>query len=191
MIPHLDSAIIFPVTAFDRGDYTFFDLLDTAENSTRFYMLVLYALARSQGLRHVVELGTYRGNTARLLGRAMLKNGGRLEVYDHDPHWCQALKDSLLPAAPVWVHERSTHDVIGDPHPDLVFVDADHSYEGVSADWAAWAPRVTLGGFMAFHDMSENPDVRRWANETFPHPAWEHVAMPGDAGLLLTRKIAG
>ena len=36
---------------------------------------------------------------------------------------------------------------------DLVFLDADHSYEGVKADLAAWAPKVKPGGWIGGHDF--------------------------------------
>ena len=34
----------------------------------------------------------------------------------------------------------------------LVFVDGDHSYEGVKRDITAWYPRLRPGGFLCFHD---------------------------------------
>ncbi len=42
---------------------------------------------------------------------------------------------------------------------DLVFVDADHSYEGVKRDIAAWIPKVRRGGWIGGHDYG-NPDER-------------------------------
>lgn len=40
---------------------------------------------------------------------------------------------------------------------DMVFLDADHSYEGVTADIAAWLPKVRIGGWIGGHDYA-NPD---------------------------------
>ncbi len=35
---------------------------------------------------------------------------------------------------------------------DFIFIDGDHSYEGLRGDWEAWAQLVTLGGIVALHD---------------------------------------
>lgn len=40
---------------------------------------------------------------------------------------------------------------------DLVYVDADHSYEAVKMDIIAWWPKLKHGGIMAFHDF-RSPD---------------------------------
>lgn len=40
---------------------------------------------------------------------------------------------------------------------DFVFIDADHSYEGCSADIKAWAPKIRSGGLLSGHDY-DNPD---------------------------------
>lgn len=34
----------------------------------------------------------------------------------------------------------------------LVYIDADHSFKGVSSDIRAWLPKLVEGGYMAFHD---------------------------------------
>lgn len=35
---------------------------------------------------------------------------------------------------------------------DLVFIDGDHSFEGVCADLKAWEPKIRPGGFLSGHD---------------------------------------
>ena len=49
----------------------------------------------------------------------------------------------------------------------LLFIDADHSYEGVSRDWASWKGRLAAAARVVFHDY-ENPafeGVTRFVNE--------------------------
>jgi Methyltransferase domain len=33
-----------------------------------------------------------------------------------------------------------------------VFIDGDHSYDGLRGDWLGWAPLVAPGGVVALHD---------------------------------------
>ena len=62
---------------------------------------------------------------------------------------------------------------------DFVFVDADHCYEGVKEDLAAWWPLVRPGGFIGGHDWDHPEDhiggapgkqwgVRQAVEEFFP-----------------------
>lgn len=41
---------------------------------------------------------------------------------------------------------------VADNHLGLVYIDSDHSYEGVMLDIAVWWPKLVSGGLMAFHD---------------------------------------
>jgi beta-1,4-mannosyl-glycoprotein beta-1,4-N-acetylglucosaminyltransferase len=50
---------------------------------------------------------------------------------------------------------------------DLVFVDADHSYEAVRDDIAAWRPKLTPKGEMCGHDYVEHCGVPRAVQEAF------------------------
>lgn len=55
---------------------------------------------------------------------------------------------------------------------DLIFIDADHSYEGCKADIEAWRVHVRPGGWLGGHDY-QNPDPRfsgvdRAVSEAFP-----------------------
>lgn len=46
---------------------------------------------------------------------------------------------------------------VPDESVDLVYIDADHSYQGCTNDIEAWWPKLRRGGVMAFHDF-ENPN---------------------------------
>ena len=39
---------------------------------------------------------------------------------------------------------------------DFVFIDGDHSYEGLKGDWEGWAPLVKSGGIIALHDSVDS-----------------------------------
>jgi predicted O-methyltransferase YrrM len=45
---------------------------------------------------------------------------------------------------------------------DFIFLDGDHSMEGITRDWSDWADRIRPNGILALHDTSvphHNPDV--------------------------------
>ena len=42
----------------------------------------------------------------------------------------------------------------------MVFVDGDHSIDGVRKDVDAWGPHVPVGGYMLFHDVREYGEER-------------------------------
>jgi predicted O-methyltransferase YrrM len=52
---------------------------------------------------------------------------------------------------------------------DVLFIDGDHTYEGVKADYVLYSPLVTSGGLIVFHDILPNPGAencevhRLWA----------------------------
>jgi len=69
----------------------------------------------------------------------------------------------------------------------LLFIDGDHSYEGVRADIAGWAPKIASGGIISFHDFKTEPKVAKkhvgirkavleWEKRT---TKWERISAPG------------
>ena len=41
---------------------------------------------------------------------------------------------------------------------DFMFIDGDHSLDGIRRDWETWAPRIRIGGIMALHDSFLAPN---------------------------------
>lgn len=59
---------------------------------------------------------------------------------------------SLKPVALMRMDSISAAKYIADGSLDLVFIDADHLYEGVKNDIIAWMPKVRTGGILCGHD---------------------------------------
>ncbi len=69
-------------------------------------------------------------------------------------------------------HKKETFEllktIIGNNELDFLFIDGDHSYEGVKQDYELYSPLVKKGGIIAFHDICEHPircDVDKYWNE--------------------------
>lgn len=129
----------------------------------------LYDLAHGLGPATLVEIGRYKGGGTFLLAAAMHPEA---ELWSYDLRVKQAgavdhveLDSELVAALERYGLAERTHLIIGDsrtadppPGPcDLVFVDGDHSYAGVRADFERWHPRLAPGGHLVFHDARDIP----------------------------------
>jgi MMP 1-O-methyltransferase len=57
------------------------------------------------------------------------------------------------------------------PPIDLLYIDGDHVYEAVRADFEAWRGKVRPGGLLAFHDVDDrHPGVARLVAEALAGP---------------------
>lgn len=77
----------------------------------------------------------------------------------HEDNMRRAIRRTLDYGARAQVLRGNSVDMakrVPDASLALVYVDGDHSYEGVLNDITAWLPKVAPGGVMAFHDY-ENP----------------------------------
>jgi predicted O-methyltransferase YrrM len=119
-----------------------------------------------------VEIGVWHGVTTRRLRAAMHPDGelwaidpyvkGRLgvsfpELIAHrevdlvENGRVRWVKATAVDAAEQWKRERREPT-------DFVFVDGDHSWDGISTDWNAWSPLVAPGGVVALHDSRSTPE---------------------------------
>lgn len=70
---------------------------------------------------------------------------------------------------------RRVQDLFQGQGIDFLFIDGDHTYQGVREDWETYGPLVRPGGMVAFHDVAmnyENTEVKRLWDEIkmhFPH----------------------
>lgn len=69
----------------------------------------------------------------------------------------------------LWMSSVEAAKHVEDGWADFVFIDAGHSYEAVSADIKAWAPKVKDAGWFGGHDYHPaHPGVVRAVDEAFP-----------------------
>lgn len=80
------------------------------------------------------------------------------KTYDQCKHMLQTLApscyihhgDSRKPESIEWVKEKLDGKQL-----DFVFIDADHTYEGVKQDYYNYLPLVKKGGIIVLHDIKE------------------------------------
>src|SRR5437660_846813 len=145
---------------------------------------LLYDLARRcTGRGVIVEVGSWKGRSTIWLA-AGSKAGSAVPVHAIDPH--TGSPEHRPGGVPVGTFDefraniaRARVDDIVVPivkpsldvaasfeHPvELVFIDGDHAYEAVLADFHAWFPKVVDGGVIAFHDTIGWPGPERVAEE--------------------------
>ncbi len=132
---------------------------------------VLYSLVRALKPQVVVETGSARGRSTCALALGCKQNN-QGKVYAIDPHnlnpwtedgthgytlpflldrlrdyelesWCEVIQDKSASVAKRWCKPI-----------DLLFIDGDHSYEGVCDDFYAFHPFLSANAIVIFHDTA-------------------------------------
>jgi predicted O-methyltransferase YrrM len=129
---------------------------------------ILYGIARSLKPEVCVEIGSARGKSACFIGLALRENGSGC-LYAIDPHSPTSWNDSDsvdtfstinsnintlgLSRQIEVVRSTSQSAAASWSRPiDLLFIDGDHSYDGVKSDWELFSPHMTEFGIVVFHD---------------------------------------
>lgn len=138
-------------------------------------LLLLNSFAKkipSQG--HLVEIGSYLGASSLVLSRANKKN----TLYCIDTWNNDAMSEGSWDTMSAFLHNTkhcknivplrmwSTEAVDKVPQNiDMLFVDGDHSYEGVKKDIDLYFPKIKSGGIVAMHDIGWAEGVNRVIKE--------------------------
>jgi predicted O-methyltransferase YrrM len=134
----------------------------------------------ARGRQRIVEIGVYHGvNTA--LFRRIVDEAG--EVVGIDPHppgrlgvsferWIAERELSRVRRAKARLIRQFSHEAATNWNSpiDFLFIDGDHSWDGISRDWSDWTAHVVAGGIVALHDSRpvtgrENLDSVRFASD--------------------------
>jgi predicted O-methyltransferase YrrM len=121
------------------------------------------------GRRRVVEIGVFHGVNTRAFREVMHPEGVVLAV-DPFPRiwwgirgfgWARRIAHAEVAKSAngrvVWLEclgreASSRPEVQGLLPVDFIFIDGDHSYEGIRGDWWAWKDHLAPGGVVALHD---------------------------------------
>ena len=66
---------------------------------------------------------------------------------------------------------EQTKNIFNNEQIDFLFIDGDHTYEGVKRDYEMYSPLVRKGGIVAFHDIGQN-------EQGGVHHVWNDVVKP-------------
>lgn len=136
--------------------------------------VLLYDLAKQVTDGCIVEVGSYRGRSTVALGRGSL-DGNRVPVYAIEPHegftgvlggkfgpadrgsFYQAMLDTSCYHVVRLVNVGSTIVAPNwDKEISLLWIDGDHTYEGVKTDFECWLPHLAPGALIVFDDAKNH-----------------------------------
>ncbi len=122
--------------------------------------------------KRLVEIGVWHGVTTCCLRQAMASDGTLFAV---DPYPVGRLGFSAQRSIAhrevrrihngyvKWLRKtgaEAARDYLaaGEEPVDFVFIDGDHSYEGLRRDWQGWSPLLGPGGVVALHDSRSSAE---------------------------------
>lgn len=142
---------------------------------------VLFRLARRLPAgSSLAEIGSYHGASSCCLAAGIASRNSTLFCVDT---WRNdAVTDALSDVFPVWQKNTEPFETliksvqgysheVADRIPnelDLLFIDGDHSYEGVKRDLEMYLPKLRKGGVLVMHDWSHESVHRAVQEYVFP-----------------------
>lgn len=175
----------------------------------------LYTLASALKSKKsiICEIGCWKGKSTYVLGTA-LKTMGRGLIYSIDPFdgsgdtasletykkAISKMNTSLLKNFQDTIHKynlgpyitiipttsKKAKKYFDEKKIDLLFIDGNHEYESVQADYRLWSPLIKKNGFIALHDVgAKHVDGPRMVMEKFitKKNGWKNIRMVGEMGV--------
>lgn len=163
---------VHPLAKISRTDpnYTFI-YPDGSCASEREVGHSLYVLCRLIQPQNVIEIGCYHGATSICIAAALDANGfGQLYCIDINIQNINFATNNISNAGlshrVTFIHcDSQKDDTSHVAQASLIFIDADHTYEGVKSDFIKYKQSLTPSGIMVLHDSVKHMDIRRLLNE--------------------------
>jgi predicted O-methyltransferase YrrM len=134
-------------------------------------MLALLRRLAETAPRTILELGTYHGGTIFLFTRVAAQNATLVTVDMDAGDYGGGYPRTWAPLLRSFARDKQNIRLVrGDSHAvstfarvesllkepiDFLFIDGDHTYEGVRNDFEMYEPLVRAGGLIALHDIVE------------------------------------
>lgn len=190
---------VHPVAAQCRNDPKYTAIYpDGTCASEREVGHTLYVLCRLTLPLNVIEIGCYNGATSICIAAALKKNGeGQLHCIDISAGSIAFAKENVQRAGLVdqvrfiCGNSISSEVVSGLPSASLIFVDGDHTYEGVRGDFEVYQDKLAHFGILAFHDSIKHMEVRKFLAEVAEEEEYDIFTLAtsdGDGMSLLRRR---
>lgn len=154
--------------------------------------VVLYKLSNS--FVHIAEIGSYIGASACCFGTGASANKRKqiicIDTWNNDAMsegnrdtWDEFKKNTASFSESVFPVRGLSTDVVEQvrkiaPCLDLLFIDGDHSYEGVKADWEAYKDFLKPSSLVVFHDYGWAEGVKRVVHEDVMPLVSSHDHLP-------------
>lgn len=135
-------------------------------------LTALLDLLRDRPLVHVLEIGGMRGGTAWAWSKITTGQVVVVDLFVLEGRMERGPQNCLLVEGDS--HQEATRERVAFWSYDFLFIDGDHSYDGVRRDFELYAPLVAPGGVIALHDVSvEQPARVRAQHDVVPY--WNQI----------------
>lgn len=169
-MPTLEAMLAIPMLYKGKG---FYNTLDLKQNFLE--ILGLAQVLAKQPLTRICEIGTNKGGTL-FIWTQLAESTAKIISIDLPggafgggysersiPFFESFCKDGQeLTCLRLNSHEPSTRDRLKDTLEgellDFLFIDGDHTYEGVKSDYTLYSELVRPGGIIGFHDIIKRPE---------------------------------
>ena len=154
--------------------------------------IMLYKLSKKKPV--IAEIGSYIGASACCFGAAYKETKGKriicIDTWNNDAMtegnrdtWIEFksnISDFIDYVIPVRGYSIDVVDEVRKISPDfdLLFIDGDHSYESVKADWEAYKEFLRIDSIVIFHDYGWAEGVKRVVHDDVMPLAESHDQLP-------------
>jgi predicted O-methyltransferase YrrM len=168
-MPTPETMATIPLLYSGRGHYR---TLDLKQNMAE--LLGLIAALRKQPLLRVCEIGTFKGGTLFIWCQLAEPDAKVISIDLPGGAFGGGYTERSVPFFESFCRagqqltclRQSSHDpatraelekILAGEQLDFLFIDGDHTYEGVKKDYDLYAPLVRSGGMIGFHDIVDRP----------------------------------